>query len=288
MSVFDLVLGKATKLLLTFHAVDDTWADPGLSVPAAFFSAVVAQLAAAGYRGETFSAVSAARPGERLVAITFDDAFSSVATVAAPILHGHGWPGTVFVPTASLGDWMHWIGPDTRRRHPTATRQLEPGQLCDLAGKGWEIGSHSHTHRLLSRLDRSELEHGELALSRDILRSLVGRCDVISYPWGEVNTRVVEASRRTGYTIGSGLSGRFTWNDPLNIPRIAISGCDGPFRYAIKVSALHWRLRASAAWTMIEAGRGMSGDRDTAPLPWRRRASSILRRGERSRTTAGG
>ena len=126
MTIADL-LGRPSKLLLCFHAVDDAWPDPGLCVPVARFESAVAHLEQAGYRGETFSTVVAAPSDERLVAITFDDAFESVATAAAPILEARGWPGTVFVPTATLeGDGLHWIDPEVKQRHPIATRQVGP------------------------------------------------------------------------------------------------------------------------------------------------------------------
>ena len=113
-------------------------------------------------------------------------------------------------------------------------------------------------------------------ISRDILRSIVGTCDSISYPWGEVDARVVEASRRAGYAAGSGLSGRFTWNDPMRAPRVAVSAVDDSFRFALKVSGAHWHLRATGVWPAVEALRGMSGKRDEAPAPWRQRAVALL------------
>ena len=101
MTIADL-LGRPSKLLLCFHAVDDSWPDPGLCVPVAGSESAIAHLEQAGYRGETFSTVVAAPPDERLVAVTFDDAFVSVATAAAPILELRGWPGT-FRPDRHAG-----------------------------------------------------------------------------------------------------------------------------------------------------------------------------------------
>ena len=170
---------------------------------------------------------------------------------------------------------MNWIDPEARERHATATRHLDPEQLRALAERGWEVGSHSHTHPLLSRLSDAELRD-ELAVSRDILRSIVGTCDSISYPWGEVDARVVEASRRAGYAAGSGLSGRFTWSDPMRAPRVGISGADDSNRFAVKVSGVHWHLRATRVWPAVEAFRGMSGKRDEDPASWRRRAVAVL------------
>ena len=149
------------RLFLCFHAVDATWLDPGLSVAPDVFTLLIASLAAAGYRGETFSSVVAATGSDRLVAVTFDDGFTSVATQAAPILDDVGWPASVFVPTAPIfdGGSMYWIGAGVRDLHPTATSHVTPEQIRDLASRGWEVGSHSRTHRLLSRLTPAELDH---------------------------------------------------------------------------------------------------------------------------------
>lgn len=256
------------RLLLCFHAVDDGWPDPSLSIGTERFASIVRSLVRAGYRGETFSAVVAADGAEPLVAITFDDAFTSVATGAAPVLEQVGWPGTVFVPTepALEGGWMYWIDPVIRARHADSTRQLAPEQLALLAGRGWELGSHSRTHRLLSRLDDAELAD-ELTRSRAEVSAIAGDCTAISYPWGEVDDRVVAAARRAGYTSGSGLAGRFSWDDPLRTPRIAIAGVDGASRVALKTSRAFWAARRSAAWSLLEQARGLRGERDRGAVP---------------------
>src|SRR4051794_8537444 len=133
-----------TRLLLCFHAVDDTWPDPSLSVPPARFGSFLEQLQSAGYRGTTFSDAVASPRRERVVAITFDDAYTSVKRVAAPMLNSLGWPGTVFVPTQPMLDhtWMEWLGSDIYAAHPVATAQLAADDLRDLAAQGWEVGSH--------------------------------------------------------------------------------------------------------------------------------------------------
>jgi len=256
------------KLLLCFHAVDDTWADPSLSVRAETFARLLQTLDAAGYRGATFSSVVGWRQRQPVVAITFDDAFTSVARIAAPILERVGWPGTVFVPTepALEGGWMYWIDPAVRAEHAEAMRQLSAEQLSALAEAGWEIGSHSRTHRLLSRLDDEELG-AELSLSRAELAGIAGACTAISYPWGEVDPRVVDAARQAGYASGTGLAGRYRWDDPMVMPRIAIDGVDGAFRTALKTSRPFWLARRTPAWSLLERARGLTGDRDRGAVP---------------------
>ena len=152
---------------------------------------------------------------------------------------------------------MTWLGEGYAERK----RQLTWAELSALAAEGWEIGSHGRTHRLLSSLDDAELED-ELAGSRAEIVDHLGSCTSIAYPWGEVTDRVVEAARRAGYATGSGLWGRVVDDDPLRVPRQAISGVDGRRRMALKTSGLFWALRSSGLWDALDRARGLDGRRD--------------------------
>jgi peptidoglycan/xylan/chitin deacetylase (PgdA/CDA1 family) len=251
------------RLILCFHAVDPTWPDAWLSTPPAAFESLVRSLVHAGYRGATMTATVADDSTDLVAAITFDDAYSSVAAVAAPILARIGWPATVFVPTQPMLErgWMDWLGADICAAHPVATAQLTPDEVGALAEQGWEVGSHGRTHRMLSRLRDDEL-HEELARSRSELEAVAGSCTSISYPWGEVDPRVVDAARAAGYTTGTGLAGRFTWDDPLRVPRMMVAGSDRGLRLALKTSAATWALRATPLWGALDRVRGQEVPRD--------------------------
>ncbi len=216
------------------------------------------RLAERGYRGSTFSAAVRDDPPGRTVAITFDDAYPSVVRHALPVLESLGWPATVFAPTATvpMGGHMAWLSGDLCRRLPEQTRQMTWPELTSLAEAGWEIGSHSRTHRMLSSLSDDELQE-ELEGSRAEIAQELGSCVSIGYPWGEIDSRVLEASRRAGYETGSGLAGRFVYNDPLQTPRVPIAGVDGGVRMALKTSGLLWTLRASPLWSALEVARGL-------------------------------
>jgi peptidoglycan/xylan/chitin deacetylase (PgdA/CDA1 family) len=127
-------------------------------------------------------------------------------------------------------------------------------QLEQLSETGWEIGSHSRTHRRLSQLDTDELED-ELAGSREEIAGRLGACTSISYPWGEVHPRVVAAAQRAGYTAASGLDGRFRRGDPMAVPRFAVSGADGPLRFRLKTSGWFWALRSTPGWIWLDTLR---------------------------------
>jgi peptidoglycan/xylan/chitin deacetylase (PgdA/CDA1 family) len=243
----------AARLGLTYHAITDAW-DDELALPPASFEAQIRRIARAGYRGLTFSSF-AAEPSERgTVAITFDDGFTSVYEEAAPLLDELGWPATVFVTTRAVehDEPMRWLL-GTGRPEPHDPRVLRPltwEQIESLAARGWEIGSHSVSHPLLSTLAPAERQQ-ELVDSRTVIAEHVRACVSISYPWGEVNDEVVRAARAAGYTAGGGLAGRFHSGDPMRVPRFAVARRDDGLLIALKTSAPVWAARRSPLWTTL-------------------------------------
>lgn len=90
------------------------------------------------------------------------------------------------------------------------------------------FGSHGHRHRILTKLGDNSLWE-ELQQSRNILEGLLGEPIAhISYPNGNIDSRVIEACRLAGYRFGyTVVPGRVsTENDHYHIPRIMVSGFD--------------------------------------------------------------
>lgn len=247
-------------LVIAYHSVRPNWSHP-LSVTPERFRAQLSALAARGCHGVTLS--EAVRAGAGL-AVTFDDAFASVARWAAPVLDELGWPATVFVPTTAVtrGERLAWLAESDPGDEfaPLTWQELER-----LHAAGWEIGSHSCTHRRLSLLDDDELRR-ELVESRETILERVGSCTSVSYPWGEVDARVVEAAQRAGYSIGTGLVGRFKVGNHLRVPRSPISANDGAIRFWFKTSCSGFRIRASRVWPAFEQIRSAAGSA-AAALP---------------------
>jgi peptidoglycan/xylan/chitin deacetylase (PgdA/CDA1 family) len=243
----------APTAAIAYHAVTDDWPDP-LAVPIERFRAQIERLVDRGLRGVTLANV-ARNPQPNEIGITFDDGFASVATTAKPILDEHGWKATVFVVTDAVGrdEPMLWLGGGSGES-PSERLPLRWERLADLAASGWEIGSHGRTHRQLSVLDDDELAD-ELRGSKGQIEEHGLSCASISYPYGEVSDRVVEASVQAGYTAGSGLAGRFRRSDPMRVPRVAISGVDGALRFAVKTSPSFLVARRTAAWTFVDSAR---------------------------------
>ena len=91
-----------------------------------------------------------AAEGERAsaVVVTFDDGTDDFAEVAVPILARHGVPATLYLATAFV---------EEQREFPGGGRPVSWSALHDACSTGLiDIGSHTHTHKLLDRVSRSE------------------------------------------------------------------------------------------------------------------------------------
>jgi peptidoglycan/xylan/chitin deacetylase (PgdA/CDA1 family) len=237
---------------VAYHSVTTDWTHP-LAVTPERFRHQLTILQSRGFRGVTLAASVSTSSSEKVIAITFDDAFRTVYRHAAPILADFGWQATVFPVTDAVEQRlpMRWLVPSAP---DSALEPLTWGELGELAAAGWEIGSHSCTHRLLSSLFDEEMCE-ELRRSREAIVDRFGRCDSVSYPLGEVDRRVQDATRATGYAFGSGLAGRFIQGNPFAVPRLAISGDDGWIRYRLKMSRAFWRARGSVLWDRLQTVR---------------------------------
>ena len=69
--------------MLNYHAISDRWPSP-ISVRPAELERHVRRLLDRGYRPTTVSEAVQGTANERVVAITFDDAYRSIATNARP------------------------------------------------------------------------------------------------------------------------------------------------------------------------------------------------------------
>lgn len=124
------------------------------------------------------------------VGLTFDDAFDSVATIAAPLLRDNGLPATVFVVTDHVGGTNAWGG----RPAPglPVMPLLDWESLRRVLESGLTLGAHSRTHPDLTALDLGRARD-EIAGSVERLHHETGvRPSCFAYPFGRVNRAVAE------------------------------------------------------------------------------------------------
>jgi len=142
---------------------------------------------------------------ENAVCITFDDGPESILTVSKPAMDAHGYVGAAFLIADSVG----------------GDGKLSWDQVRELEAAGWEIGSHTCTHEMLTRVS-ADTCIGELEDARDgIAAEVEGDCDAIAYPNGLYDADVAAHARDAGYriafTIDRGPADQTT--DPMYVPR---------------------------------------------------------------------
>ena len=233
-------------LILCYHAVSDRW-DASIAVPPQRLHTQVAALLSRGYRATTFTRAVLDPPSLRTLAVTFDDAYRSVLELARPVLDELGVVASVYVPTDFAGQAtpMSWPGIDMWLGGPHEHELLPLGwdELGQLADGGWEVGSHTRSHPHLTMLADEDALAAELTDSRAAVTRELGRpCRSIAYPYGDMDRRVVEMARLTGYEA-AGAIGSTRPPSPLDWPRVGVYHRDGTRRFAFKASPAVRRLR---------------------------------------------
>lgn len=256
-------------LILAYHAVSSTWDSP-LAVTEEALAGHAAYLRARGYRGLTLAESERMRSSRTLparsVVFTFDDGYRSTLR-AADILQAYGYSGTVFAVTsfADSGAPLSWSGIEDEMMPETATN-LEPlswDELAALRARGWEVGSHTVTHALLTGVDDDRLA-AELGDARRVIADRLGTCDTIAYPYGIADARIAAAAGRAGYAAACTLTGAHVADERYLRPRVGMRSADAGLRLRAKVSPLGVALRRSVAARTV---RRMRRRRDWLPSP---------------------
>ena len=247
-------------LVLAYHAISSAWETP-LAVREEELRRQLTLLARRGYEGFTLQEAERLRREGRLprraVVVTFDDGFASVLK-ARPILAALGYPATVFVVAAFVerADTLSWPGMDDG---PAAERiPLSWDELRELAQAGWEVGSHTMSHPLLTGLDDASVDD-ELVESRRLVSRRLGGCTTLAYPYGVADERVARRAQAAGYTAGCVLVHSHRVDEPYRRPRVNLARGDGGIRLALKLSTRYLRLRRTrlADWSdRVRIARG--------------------------------
>uniref|UniRef100_A0A7V1EH21 Polysaccharide deacetylase family protein n=1 Tax=candidate division WOR-3 bacterium TaxID=2052148 RepID=A0A7V1EH21_UNCW3 len=167
-------------------------------------------------------------PGEKKdgIVITFDDGEENIYEYAFPVLKKYRCPAIIFLIVDYIGKKNYWDLSITGRN-----RHLNWRQILEMNKYGIIFGSHTMSHRNLTRLNTQELEY-ELVESKRMLERHLGTIDAISYPFNRVNSYVLKKVAEAGYRFGFGGDGESN----LTIKKEAIYIIDNPFTLKIKIS----------------------------------------------------
>jgi glycosyltransferase involved in cell wall biosynthesis/peptidoglycan/xylan/chitin deacetylase (PgdA/CDA1 family) len=301
----------ARPLILSYHAVSGTWPSR-LAIAPHVLREQLGRLARLGFEGFTISELERRREDgslpERALAVTFDDGYASSLRADA-LLAEFGFPGTIFVVTSYTESQEKLLWPGLEMWNGTEhAHELQPASwstLERLASTGWEVGSHTVTHRLLTSLPQDTLDR-ELRLSRETIVAHLGACTSLAYPYGVPDRRVEEAAERAGYDVACTLAFSHQRDEKFSRPRFELRTRDNGVRLMLQLSVarpirrtgaapLVRRLRFGPHWLPSNAGEGLetssndatvaaAGDRNDRRPPQRAPLATVLmcvRNGER-------
>lgn len=243
--------------VLMYHSVSDTTetATPyyRTSTHPTVFAEHMRILQSDGYTGVTVSqGLDALRAQERgrhnqLVGITFDDGYLDFLTAAVPILERHKFRATLYLPTGFIGhERCRFKGRDT----------LTWGEVSALQARGFQIGSHSVTHRRLAELPWNEIRNELVVSKRTIEEHLSAKVTAFSYPYafpppeGRFAKRFLDILRSCGYVTGvTTLIGHVAaHDDALCLKRLPVNSCDDAELLRAKLRGFYnWMAAPQAA-----------------------------------------
>ncbi len=230
--------------VLAYHKVTGfefggTWVPPGRFVSQLDY---LLDVGCAFIDEETFlETLSGMREGRaREILLTFDDGYREILEKAVPALESRKIPAHIFVVSQFVGRENRWELPLPGRR----CRHLSQDEMRDLSGRGFSFGSHTRTHRDLTRLEPGEARD-ELIRSKGELECMLDLpVRTLSYPFGRFDDRISREASTAGYEAAfsmypPGSSGRL---DPFALRREGVYIIDtlGSLRRKIDRGPLFW------------------------------------------------
>ncbi|MCX7662117.1 MAG: polysaccharide deacetylase family protein, partial [Candidatus Omnitrophica bacterium] len=149
----------------------------------------------------------------KTIAVSFDDGYKDNYLLAYPVLEKYKIPATIFLVVNDIAtqDRLDWS-------------QIKEMQSCGLIS----FGSHTLTHRDLTKLDYLDLKKEVFDSKRILEENLNSPIEILAYPAGFFNEKVKNTVKEAGYKLAVVASkGRGARSDDLfAYKRIRISNRD--------------------------------------------------------------
>jgi peptidoglycan/xylan/chitin deacetylase (PgdA/CDA1 family) len=163
----------------------------GLFVSRHLFASQLSELAQAGFG---FGKLGDAHSGRKIV-ISFDDGYASCFEQGIGLLETFGCKAIQFLVSGRIGKANDWDG--------TGEAIMDKSQVRDWLAAGHQIGSHTVSHRDLTRIPVTDARE-EIQASRKWLEDAFGvSVSHFSYPLGAFDDRIVEIVREAGYSTAA-------------------------------------------------------------------------------------
>lgn len=181
---------RSGLVVLLYHRVGGH-TPVSVDLPVEMFDEQMAAVAADSRAIDLDTAVSGLANGESLagrVVVTFDDGTADFVQEAVPVLERHRVPATIYLATDHV---------ESGRWFPDQGRPASWSDLADAVATGLvTVGSHTHTHALLDRLDPATVAE-ELDRSIGLIEDRLGlRPEHFAYPKALAPTPAADAAVR--------------------------------------------------------------------------------------------
>jgi len=132
------------------------------------------------------------------IIITFDDAYETSRIYALPLMKSFGFKGIIYPVTRYIGRYNDWDVQVGKLKF----KHLNWRDLKEIRDSGFEIGSHTQSHELLTRMTYDQ-QLSDLTESKKMLEEALGsEVNSVSYPFGRFNTDTIQAAEEAGYKYG--------------------------------------------------------------------------------------
>jgi peptidoglycan/xylan/chitin deacetylase (PgdA/CDA1 family) len=194
-------------------------------------------------------ASGAALPRNPLL-ITFDDGLRNCLTAALPLLEAEGLPASFFVITDLMLDADDRPPDWTSEDDASVLSWSEAARLG--SGHGYEIGSHTASHKWLPALDDERLAEEIEGAAREIAVRLGTDDLALAYPWGGRDARVL-STVHTVHTLAFTTDGvpNSLDEEPLELARVLVGDHDSRATLALRVAGVgrpSWAGGPPAGW----------------------------------------
>ena len=220
--------------ILTYHSISN---DKSLvSIDTDAFEKQIIFLKKRGYKSINFNELNIAK--SKSVIITFDDGYKDNLLNALPILKKYGFKATCFIISNFVGKTNIW---DMKKTNYIKKELMTSLDIKEWVKNGMLIGSHSHNHSNLTKLDNNDLRI-ELAYSKELLENIISqKISDFSYPYGKVNRFVCNKVKEFYSHAVTTNRSRFTPSLHQNhkLPRIDMGNKYSYFKIFLKLETFY-------------------------------------------------